>query len=188
MIGLIACCAQKSKRREAPARALYTSPLFRLSLDFIEPLCTDVYVLSAFHHLVPIDKVIHTYDRRLPTAKKEREQWGRITGSSLVDQYKLRNPANAASVEFLMLAGKDYADQVGRELRICGGFGDAPADDTGPFTTRWRGVPRDHIHEPLAGMMIGERLSWLKKRIAARAAGETRSETMAIIRGAFRAR
>lgn len=152
MIGLIACSAQKLAR-PAPARELYCSPLFCKSLAYAAPRCERVYVLSAAHGLVGLDEVIAPYDRRL-SGKREREAWGRRVGSSLI----LRH---GREVDYLILAGADYADPVATALRTHDGF----CEDG------WRGVSRERIHQPLLGLQVGARLRRLNELIDGPQAG-----------------
>lgn len=113
MIGLVACSSQKLDR-PAPAHELYCSPLFRKSLAYALSRCTQVYVLSASHGLVPLDREVKPYDRRLG-GKKERAAWGRRVASTLIDRH-------GRDVEYLVLAGRDYADPLVTGLRTHGGF------------------------------------------------------------------
>lgn len=149
MIGLVACSAQKLER-PAPARELYCSPLFRKSLAYAERRCERVYVLSASHGLVELDTVVSPYDRRLG-GKKEREAWGRRVASTLIDRH-------GRDVEYLVLAGRDYADPLVTGLRTHDGF----------HEDGWRGVARERIVQPLAGLQVGDRLRRLNEWIGAR--------------------
>lgn len=147
MIGLVACSAQKLDR-PAPARELYCSPLFRKSLAYAEPRCGRVYVLSGALGLIDLDTVTAPYDRRLG-GKKESEAWARRVASTLIDRH-------GREVDYLILAGADYAGPLATALRTYDGYrGD-----------RWTGVLRDRILEPLTGMQVGERLRWLNAQLA----------------------
>jgi hypothetical protein len=152
VIGLLSCSAQKLDRA-APARELYCSPLFRKSLAYAERRCKRVYVLSALHHLVELDQVLEPYERRLDSTKREREIWGTITASALEPH------ARRAGHDLLILAGADYVRPL---LRV-----------VAPW---WRdGSWRKHIHLPLAGMQVGERLRWLNDQSSKCAAPDGRS-------------
>ena len=83
-IGLVACSKTKLDR-PAPARELYTSPLFRAASGYCERVYDRWYVLSALHGLVHPDQVIEPYDVTLATMTAEqrrgwryrvRAQWG----------------------------------------------------------------------------------------------------------------
>ena len=64
---LVACVAGKNKK-PAPAEDLYNSDLFHKSMAYahkLTPNDSDIYILSAKHHLLPIKKVIEPYDMTL---------------------------------------------------------------------------------------------------------------------------
>lgn len=157
MIGLVSCSAQKLNRA-APARELYRSPLFRKSLAYAEPRCERVYVLSAAHGLVELDAVTKPYDRKLG-GKKEREAWARRVAGSLIGRH-------GREIDYLLLAGADYAGPLETALRTHDGY----REDRALGCHRWYGVPRERIKQPLAKMMVGERLRWLNGQLATRAA------------------
>lgn len=146
MIGLVSCSVQKLAR-PAPARELYCSPLFRKSLAYAESRCEHVYVLSAMHHLLDLDKVIEPYDRRLGTTKREREIWAIITAGALESKHK------RADLQLMVLAGADYAGAL-----------------IGVVCWWWKDGWRSHVHQPLQGMQVGERLRWLNDQLAGSAA------------------
>ncbi|HWU87156.1 MAG TPA: hypothetical protein VN253_07775 [Kofleriaceae bacterium] len=142
MIGLVGCAATKLAQA-APARELYVSPLFRLALAFAEQRCTKVYILSALHELVDLDRVIEPYERRLG-GKVERQAWGERVGRALVARH-------GREVDYLILAGADYANPVEVALRTHDGYRDGA----------WHGVAATRILQPLTGMKIGARLRYL---------------------------
>lgn len=145
MIGLVSCGAQKLGHAAA-ARHLYTSPLFQLSRAYAEQRCSQVYVLSAFHGLVELDRVIAPYDRRLPSGKRDRMLWGEHAASCIAARHNSDEP-------IMILAGVDYAHPLTVGLRTLFGYRD------GAYRG-WTG----EITEPLAGMQIGERLRWLSEQ------------------------
>ncbi len=149
MIGLVACSAQKLDR-PAPAHELYCSPLFRKSLAYALSRCTQVYVISAAHGLVALDQEVKPYDRRLN--KKERAAWGRRIASDLIARH-------GRDVDYLILAGQDYAVPVATGLRTHDGF----------HEDGWRGVKIERILQPLLGLQVGERLRKLNEWIGAAA-------------------
>lgn len=145
-IGLLSCGAQKLDRA-APARDLYTSPLFRLSLAYLEHRCDVAYVLSALHGVVELGRVLAPYDARLG-GKAHRQRWARTAAGTLIGRHD-RND------EVVMLAGADYASPLVVALRTYDGM--RRTADGGYTYQGWRGP----IVEPLARMQIGQRLSWL---------------------------
>lgn len=133
MIGLISCSAQKLSY-PAPARDLYCSPLFRQGLTYAEARCERVYVLSAKYELVELDQVLDPYDLSLSKkSKRERQAWG----TRVADRIRFRHQLSP----LMVLAGSDYV-----------------------MALRWgmAGTDQARISEPLKGMMIGQRLSFLK--------------------------
>ena len=73
---VLVSCGGKKLGHAAPARELYCSPLFRLSLRWAERQGTT-YVVSAQHRLVRLDDVIEPYDLRLAQlSRPARVAWG----------------------------------------------------------------------------------------------------------------
>ena len=134
MIGLVSCSAQKLSH-DAPARELYCSSLFKKSLAYAEAHCEKTYVLSARHGLVELDQVLKPYDQTLSKQSKQmRQVWGNRVAGMMFQLHP--------SHQFLLLAGADYM------LAIRHGT---------------RHECQKQIEEPLRGMMIGERLAFLKE-------------------------
>lgn len=107
-IALIAC-GSKKRDEPAPAGELYQSALFRKSLRYIEQVVEpdDAFVLSAKHHLLPLDEVVAPYDRTLNRMNAdERRAWAR----QLLDQ--LRERADLDEDRFTVLAGKKYREYL----------------------------------------------------------------------------
>lgn len=144
MIGLVACSKTKLDR-PAPAHALYTSPLFKLSLTYALRTCERVYILSARYHLVCVDQPLKPYDRTVVAmSRDERERWGRCIARSLWSLHGI----DVALVGLTFLAGDAYVSPIKRGLL-------AIEANTIGVTTR----------EPLRGMQIGERLCFLKREL-----------------------
>jgi hypothetical protein len=138
-LALVGCGAKKTTGPR-PARELYTSPLFRMSLAYAERLTPNVWIVSALHGLLPLDQVIEPYNLKLSdlNGQTQREAWG----WSVVDALAARAPRGSHAV---LLCGKEYADVLWGPLKSHG----------------------ISIEEPLAGKQIGERLSWLKAQLEA---------------------
>lgn len=133
-VGLVAC-AKTKRDREAPARELYKSGLFTLSLAHAEKRCDETFVVSAAHGLLELDQVVQPYDRTLrDLPKKERLAWG----SRLVDAVAGRYGPLALHV--LVFAGLDYLEPIEAAAR----------------RRAWV------LEAPLARKTIGQRLAWLK--------------------------
>lgn len=82
-------------------------------------------------------------EHRLPARKAERELWGSITAHSLEARH------GRTKHDLLVLAGNDYVRPLLRTVAFWW-----------PDTS-WR----KHVHLPLAGKMIGRRLSWLNEQL-----------------------
>lgn len=125
-------CAKGKQRHKAPARDLYTSPLFRGSLRYAESLNPDaIYILSAKHGLLDTDTVVSPYDetlRAMPTDK--RRTWTERVLAELTEVSDLKKDM------FTLLAGVRY-----REFLI-----DA--------------LPNHSV--PMKGLGIGKQLQFLK--------------------------
>jgi hypothetical protein len=163
-VGLVACGKSKLDHA-APARDLYTGPLFRAASAYAERTYDAWFVLSAKHHLVHPDDVLEPYDVSLAGLMHVvRLQWalhvdialrcGRNTG--IDEDYRTRRNAPedgpflgrftmaGGKVELFLHAGSDYA---------------GPLYDRG--IEGWATVYR-----PLRGLGIGEQLAWYQRQAA----------------------
>lgn len=142
-IGLVSCCGPKLVN-EAPARALYISPLFKKSLLLAELRHAFVYVVSVEHGLVHPDALVEPYDKTMADVAKEwRAIWGNRVWSSLCGRH-----AKDGIMQVHFYAGKEYVSPI----RAAG---------HGSFL---RGYAE--WFEPMRKMQFGQRLSWLNKHIA----------------------
>jgi hypothetical protein len=140
MIALIGCGKTKLDRR-APARELYTGRLFRLSFEYaVEVLAADrIGILSAKHGLVSPSLELDPYDQELPRASEPLDVWGRRVGPQIAAAF---GPFDG-DTNLVLLAGEAYG--------ICRRY------IPGRRASCWL--------EPMRGMQIGERLSWLKRQL-----------------------
>lgn len=139
MIGLVGC--GKSKRPTAsPARDLYTGNLFRLALAYALARCDVVYVVSALHGLLPLDRVIEPYDSSFTRAQSSAPrclEWSLGVWRDLAVRHDLRSELQSV----LVLVGANYA---------------------GPLLAGAVDLSLNvELLEPLRGMQIGQRLSFL---------------------------
>jgi hypothetical protein len=114
---LVGCGGQKLDHA-APARDLYTGPLFRSSLRCaMRPLGFEfdrVYIASAKHGLVELDQVLEPYDQRLQSyvkdtpAGREALVWAR----GILEQLNLRRPAGSLYGNITLFAGSAYRDPI----------------------------------------------------------------------------
>ena len=104
---LIACAGKKLTRR-AKAETLYNSELFKRSLRYAKKLhaanCANaIYILSAKHRLLALDREIEPYDKTLNTMPAaEVKAWA----DEVLTQ--LREICDLNKTEFIFLAGKNY--------------------------------------------------------------------------------
>jgi hypothetical protein len=104
-IGLVGCVKSKRSGR-APAKDLYTSPLFVGRRRYVERTCDQWFILSAKHLLLDPEQVIAYYDETLDTARTaERRTWS-LAVLSQID----RRVGNMAGVIFEIHAGAPYRD------------------------------------------------------------------------------
>jgi len=144
-------CVKKKLHCPAPARELYTSPLFRKERAYAEHANVPWFVLSAEHGLVAPDEVLVPYDLRLSTTSRDyRRAWG----VRVVERIKeFIGPVRGMTVE--VHAGSAYSDAI-RDL-----------------LTREGAI----VVEPLAGMTMGERLAWYGRPTTAPATQSRPSRT-----------
>ena len=136
-IVLISCGAKKAEK-ETKAEDLYISPLFKKSLAYAKTLTTtdNIYILSAKHHLLSLNKVIAPYDVSLKkdiTKEEDRVKWG----EKVIEE--LKKVADIEKDKFIILAGQNYLTHLQGALK--------------------------HIETPLGGKKIGERLQFLSNKL-----------------------
>ena len=133
---LVSCVARKLCV-EAPAKDLYTSPLFRKSRAYVERIGRPWFVLSAKYGLVPPDLAIAPYDLTLNSMRvTDRRQWARDVLTQLEPHLE-----GIESIAFL--AGKPYREFLMPPLQR-------------------RGLT---VCVPMEGLRIGERLRWLNREL-----------------------
>jgi|GEM_PF-1238524 len=137
-IALVGCGKAKAPQA-TEARWLYTGPLFRAALNAAEAeFGDDVWILSAQHGLVDLDEVLEPYDVALDDCDATYlADWGHDVIRNLHDDDR-NTPAHLT-----VYAGHAYAEALRPHL---------PAGWT--------------LEEPMAGLGQGERLAWLKRRLA----------------------
>lgn len=133
-IALIACASKKLATR-ARAEELYTSTLFKYSLQYARKLNPDAtFILSAKHGLLTLGEEIEPYDVTLKKMRaNERKTWAK----KVIEQLKVH--ADLQHDHFILLAGERY-----RQYLL-------------PHLTSYEA--------PLEGFRIGEQLQYLKKQV-----------------------
>lgn len=132
-------CTKSKLNYPAPAKDLYSaSPMFQKTLKYGESLKPDrMYILSAKHHLVPLDKILKPYDKTLKDMPAvEKTTWGEETANQMI-----KLGLDLSKDKFIFLTGNEYLKPL---LRF---------------------IPPKNIITPLAGKKFGERLSWLNSQI-----------------------
>jgi hypothetical protein len=140
-IGLVGCVKSKVER-PAPARGLYTSPLFLGRRRAVEGSCDRWFVLSALHGLLRPDEVVEPYDLAMADVPRpKRREWSIRVLESLRREL---GPLGGSTFE--IHAGADYADfGLVDGLRAAG----------------------SHVEQPTKGMTFGVQLAWYRDQAAA---------------------
>ena len=132
---LLSCVAQKLSK-PAKAKDLYQSDLFKKSLSYGESLKPNsMFILSAKHHLLPLNKVIDPYNKTLKDMDaNSRKEWADTVISQLQNK-----GYNLDKDNFVILAGSTYSKDLIPHMK--------------------------NYELPLKGKRIGEQKSWLKKQL-----------------------
>ena len=134
---VILSCTKSKLDKPAPAQELYgASPMFRKTLEYGKSLQPDkMYILSAKHHLVPLNKELAPYDKTLKEMPKdEKEKWAEET----IKQMKSKG-LNLDKDNFVFLTGSEYMKPLKPYIK--------------------------NIEAPMEGKRLGERLGWLNSQI-----------------------
>lgn len=104
---LLSCCAEKLPY-SAPAEQLYQSANFKRRLAYARLLNPDsIFIISALHHVVSLDKVLEPYNVCLKDFSiNEKRDWAKICWNQL-DEVSDRKADN-----FIIFAGKDYYEEL----------------------------------------------------------------------------
>jgi hypothetical protein len=146
-IVLISCVSNKGTKK-TKAKDLYKGPLFESSLEFAISLKPDnIYILSALHHLIELDKEIEPYNVTLskpakskakPSLKvltpEEKNAWGK----KVIEQLKLE--ADLVTDEITFLASKAYIEPIEKFMN------------------------HTNIKKPLEGKKYGERVKFMRDK------------------------
>lgn len=131
-------CTKSKLDHKAPAQELYSaSPMFKKTLEYGKSLKPDkMYILSAKHYLVPLNKELAPYDKTLKEMPaEEKEKWGEET----IKQMKQAG-LNLNKDKFIFLTGNEYLK---------------------PFKNYI-----SNIETPMEGKRLGERLKWLNTQLS----------------------
>jgi hypothetical protein len=96
-----------------------------------------MFILSAKHHLVPLNKELEPYDKTLKEmSADEKEKWSVETTNQMKS-----HGLNLNKDKFIFLTGGEYMK---------------------PFI---KYIPESNIETPMSGKRMGERLQWLNSQI-----------------------
>jgi len=132
-------CTKSKLPYPAPAQELYSaSPMFQKTLEYGKALKPDkMFILSAKHFLVPLDKVLKPYDLTLKDfSAEDKAKWG-----STVYNQLMQRGIDPKKNKFIFLAGNEYIKPL---LQY---------------------IPPQNVIDPMAGMKFGQRLSWLNSKL-----------------------
>ena len=133
---LVACVATKLDK-PAAAENLYVSDLFKKNLAYAKRLTndSDIYILSAKHHLLPLKKKIAPYDKTLKDFDSDaKKAWS----DKVLSQLKSKG-YNLDKDKFIFLAGNEYRKYLEPEMA--------------------------HVNVPFKGLRIGQQKQALLKRL-----------------------
>ena len=129
-------CVSKKKDYPTEAENIYESALFKYSLGYAKSLKPDdIYILSAHHGLLELDKKIEPYEKTLnKMGVRERREW-----SERVLKQMISKGLDLEKDKFVILAGNSYREYLVQHI--------------------------NNYEVPMEGLRIGEQLSFLKKRV-----------------------
>lgn len=101
---VIISCVKRKMQIKSKAKEFYKGPLFKNSLCVANKLDADkIFILSAKHHLLDLEKEIEPYSLTLKNfTKQEKKIWG----DTVINQLKKIADLNIDT--FIILAGKEY--------------------------------------------------------------------------------
>ncbi len=139
---LIACVSLKGDKK-TKAKDLYKSSLFKSSLAYAYKQNPDnIYILSALHHLLDLDKEIEPYDVTLSNVPKDKRKAGlkilstsekKEWGKKVIEQLSAKTDLKKDN--FIILAGQEYIKPIIADI--------------------------SHFTNPLKGLRQGERVKFL---------------------------
>jgi hypothetical protein len=98
-------CVSKKRSFKTKAENMYISALFKKNLEYVKGIlkADNIFILSAKHGLLPLDKEICPYNATLKNmGREEKQRWAEM----VVRQ--LRGECDIPHDKFYILAGKDY--------------------------------------------------------------------------------
>jgi hypothetical protein len=139
IVVLITCTKNKHKGTQKAEYLYSKSPNFRKYLECAKKLTSreNIYVISALHKLVPLDKEIDWYDYTLNNrSEEENYAWGKEVASQLEVLYVFGN------TKFIAIADEDYCTFLKPYLKDM----DMPLDGIGCGPQGY-GLLDDYVHD-----------------------------------------
>lgn len=128
-------CVSKKQDKKCFAKDMYTSPLFKLNLEYANKISpSEILILSAKYGLLELNNEIEPYNETLNTkSNNEIREWSKEILN------KLKQKFDIDTTEFIFLTGDKYRKFIISELK--------------------------HYGIPMKGLTIGKQLKFLKDRI-----------------------
>ena len=128
-------CVKSKRAVRSRAEDLYTSPLFRMMLEYAKSLNPDhIFILSAKYGVIALSDEVDPYEQTLNRMKKaERLAWADRVLAQLGNHVDLDND------DFVFLAGQRYRENLASHIKRCS--------------------------VPMEGLPFGKQLQWLGKRV-----------------------
>lgn len=118
VVVLISCVSKKADTSDGPipAKELYQSPLFKKSLEYATTILgvpeDHIFILSAEHHLLPLDQTVLKYDKTLNNfSVAQRKAWADKVWHQLNSRF-------GNQMHYIILAGKNYYQYLIGDGRI----------------------------------------------------------------------
>ncbi len=155
---IVVGCGRSKTAEPAPAMDLYNGSLSRAAIGYAKASGADWVILSAKHGLISPERVIAPYDFTAAQRLSARALEPLCARSALWDEWlfhSIRVPLGGvvedlgSGLTIELHAGASYAELLEYAL-------------TWGFVFEW--CSRVTIEQPLAGLQIGERLAWYKRR------------------------
>ncbi len=108
---LIACTKLKQEYCCTAEEMYMKSSLYKLSYEYcmnqVDNKDSQIYILSAKHHLLPLQKVIDPYNETLINKNtKEKKEWGKIVYNQMKETFDMDN------THFIFLTGREYMKPI----------------------------------------------------------------------------
>ena len=112
---LISCTKLKQDYPCVSEEMYAKSSLYRLSYEYainrVEDKNSQIYILSALHHLLPLSKVIEPYNKTLNNMNSiEKREWGQLVYKEMKETFDMDN------THFIFLTGKEYMKPITKYL------------------------------------------------------------------------